>query len=225
MITNTLATYQSLITSEHSDKPKFMAFYSGCVQPLVDLQEFTQSLLVDFDVDSAVGVQLDAIGLWVGISRYLLEPITGIYYSVNGTVQEGVNYGILKGVFDSGTDMVRLNDQAYRILIRAKIAANRWDGSIPGAYEVWAAAFGPPGPGVPTLMIQDNQDMSMTVGIGNIVLSALEQALLLGGYIDLRPEGVRVKEYVIVSEVAPLGIWGNENSLWGECCWGITIVA
>lgn len=201
-----------------------MSFYSGCVQPLVDLQSFTIGLLDDFDLDDAIGVQLDAIGVWVGISRYLESPITGIYYSVNGTVQEGVNYGILKGILDNGVDMIKLNDQAYRLLIRAKIANNRWDGSIPGAYEVWETVFGPPGPGVPTLLIQDNQNMSMTFGVSNVLLSTLEKSLLVGGYIDLRPEGVRISDYIIVPIEGPLLIWDNPETPWDVGIWGESLL-
>jgi Protein of unknown function (DUF2612) len=219
--TNTIDFYKRLITSEHSDKPKFMAFYLGCVLPLVNLQSFLVGFLEDFYVDTAVGVQLDAVGLWVGVSRYLKVPLDNVWYTVGGTIEQGVGTGVLKGVFQAGDQFIALGDNAYRMLIYAKIAQNHWDGSIPGAYAVWESVFGPPAPGVPTLYIQDNQDMSMNFGVGNIVLNPIQYALLTGGYIDLRPEGVRIANYIITPIAAPIFVWGT--SYWGQAAWGVWV--
>lgn len=49
--------------------------------------------------------------------------------------------GSWKGLYDPETGMVRLPDETYRLLLKAKIGANRWDGTVPGAYEVWESAF------------------------------------------------------------------------------------
>ncbi|SPD47492.1 protein of unknown function [Cupriavidus neocaledonicus] len=57
------------------------------------------------------------------------------------------------------------------------------------------------------VFIQDNQDMSMTIGVAGKVPSAVFLALLEGGYIPLKPEGVRVN-YVIVTSVDGVPMFG-----------------
>ncbi|MGV8597866.1 DUF2612 domain-containing protein, partial [Pseudomonas aeruginosa] len=58
--------YQKIITSYHKHKPKFYDHISLITQPLIDVQNATAKLIDDFDLDTAVGKQLDAVGLWVG---------------------------------------------------------------------------------------------------------------------------------------------------------------
>jgi hypothetical protein len=41
--------------------------------------------------------------------------------------------------------IVRLDDNHYRILLKATVAANYWDGTIEGAYTAWNTLFAPEG--------------------------------------------------------------------------------
>jgi len=84
-----------------------------------------------------------------------------------------------------------LPDDAYRQLLYAKIANNQWDGTVPGAYEFMDQVF----PNN-TFIIQDNQDMSMLIGVLGPALNAVSYALLTGGYMDIKPAGVRVAGYI-----------------------------
>lgn len=61
------------------------------------------------------------------------------------------------------------------------------------------------------VFIEDHQDMSMTIGIAGKVPSAVFLALLAGGYIPLKPEGVRVN-YTIVSSVDNAPLFGFDVS-------------
>jgi len=88
-------------------------------------------------------------------------------------------------------------------VLKAKIAANNWDGSIPQAYDIWVSAFGAES----ILLIQDNQDMSMVVAIAGQRLDTIEQALLVNGYIPLKPEGVKVNYYAVVPSDGTLMAW------------------
>ena len=71
--------YINLITSEHADKSNFAATVALRCQPYVDLINFYQSVTSDYDLDTAIGTQLDVVGQWVGISRYLPVPLVGVY--------------------------------------------------------------------------------------------------------------------------------------------------
>ena len=206
-MTSTTEAYKALITSEHFDKPKFMETIGVSVSPFAKIQQVLANLPRDFDIDRAVGVQLDAVGIWVGRSRRIDVPLTGVYFSWDGLVSEGWDDGVWKVEFDPDSGLVDLPDDAYRTLLKAKIAANNWDGSIPGAYEVWAQAFDAD----KVLVIQDNQDMTMIFGLAGTQLSSVEQALLTQGYIPLKPEGVRIIYYVIPPEDGLIFGWDVDD--------------
>lgn len=199
--------YPALVTSEHK-KPKFLALISAITAPFDVAMAMMASFPKEFDVDYAVGVQLDQVGLWVGIGRWLTFPLEGVYFSWEEP-GPGWEEGIWKGPFDPGTGLTRLNDDNYRCLIKARIAANHWDGTIPGAYAVWSAAFADAGSKV---LIQDNQDMTMTVGIAGLYPDAVFRALLTGGYIPLKPEGVRVKWYAVTPDGGAIFAWDCDSS-------------
>jgi hypothetical protein len=185
--------YTALITTEHADKPKFMAMMSIVAQFFADQINVAQSIPAAFDLDQAVGVQLDAVGQWAGIKRQVRTPLS-VYFSFD-TAGLGFDQGNWQGPFDPTTGLTSLDDVTYRTLIRAKIAANSWDGTIPGAAAAYANLFNGSGS---YIFIQDNQDMTMTVGVSGAIPSALLRALFSGGYLPLKPEGVRAM-YVVPS--------------------------
>lgn len=204
----TLDEYLALITSEHTGKPKFEATVAAGVSPLAKVQAVLKSLITELDIDSAVGVQLDKIGEWVGRSRRIDTPLVGVYFAWDDLASSGWDSGVWKDIYDPDSGLVDLPDDAYRTLLKAKVAANNWDGTIPQAYEVWTAAFGTD----TFLLIQDNQDMSMVVGIAGQPLSIVEQALLTNGYIPLKPEGVRIEYYAVAPAAGPLFAFDVEPS-------------
>jgi hypothetical protein len=204
----TLESYLSIITSLYRDQPKFMALCTARISPIVHLQDVLEELRAAFDLDSAVGVQLDRIGDWVGRGRLLETPLDGVYFSWD-TPGVGWNQGSWKGPYDPETGMVELPDDAYRMVLRGKIAANAWDGTIPGAYDVWKTTFGDTGS---RMVIQDNQDMSMIVGVAGLYPDAVTKALLVGGYIPLKPAGVRIEYYAVSPSTGPLFCWGADSA-------------
>ena len=68
-------TYLKLLTSEHNQRPKFLAFVSAICQASVDQQNMLAQFQSLFDVDVAVGDQEDKIGQWVGVSRKIKQAI------------------------------------------------------------------------------------------------------------------------------------------------------
>lgn len=61
-----MSKYTELITNYHATKPKFLAHVDLMTRPLIDVAAATRGLITAFDIDSAVGVQLDILGLWIG---------------------------------------------------------------------------------------------------------------------------------------------------------------
>lgn len=76
-----MSKYTELITNYHATKPKFLAHVDLMTRPLIDVAAATRGLITAFDIDSAVGVQLDILGLWIGRSRVVSQPISGVYFS------------------------------------------------------------------------------------------------------------------------------------------------
>lgn len=220
---NTLDTYLSVATSLYKDQPKFMALCEAKMQPYVDLQGLLEAVRYAFGLDDAVGVQLDQVGLWVGRSRDLATPLRGVYFSWN---EAGVSWGegTWKGPYDPETGLTSLPDDAYRTLLRGKVAANAWDGTIPNAYAVWEAVFSGTGLAV---IIQDNQDMTMTIGVAGMYPDAVTKALLVGGYIPLKPAGVAIDYYAVSVDGSPLFCWGADSETlngWGVGSWPETLI-
>lgn len=190
-----ISNYVGLITPQHADKPKFIATITVGAQPVADAQALLNSMVGLFDVDAATGAQLDAVGVRVGASRLLSEPLTGVYFSFDMS-GVGFDQGSWLGPFDPTSGLVALPDDTFRVLIKAVIAANQWDGTIPGAYAVYAELFTALGG---QIVIFDNQDMSITIGYMGPSLTAVVLALLTGGYLSLRAAGVSITGYVTPS--------------------------
>lgn len=190
--------YLGLITSEHQDKPKFLATVQASVEAFVGLQNTLFSLPGNFDIDTAIGVQLDVLGEWIGRSRYVSKPITGVYFEWDGDGSLGWQKGVWQGQFDPSSGIVSLPDENYRTLLKAKIVANSWSGSIQDAYAIWASIFKGTG-----IFIQDNQNMTMVIGIVGQYLDALSLALLVQGYIPIKPEGVGIDFFAVLPDPDP----------------------
>ncbi|WP_289050612.1 DUF2612 domain-containing protein [uncultured Acidaminococcus sp.] len=109
--------YLDLITSEHRDKPKYIAMVTALLQPSDDIFALGITIDDEFDVGLAVGKQEDTLGEIVDMDRTLpYQPI-----SAPSAVMDNEN---------------------YRAMIKAKIAKNMWRGGIEDMEDVWQALFG-----------------------------------------------------------------------------------
>ena len=210
----TQSTYTSLITSEHADKPNFMATVAALVQPFVDAQTVLSFLASEaFDIDQAVGVQLDQVGLWVGRSRFVSIPLAGVYFSLDDA-NLGFDQGNWQGQFDPVAGVVVLDDDTYRALLFAKIIMNTWDGSANQAAEALDQIFRL-SPGT-FATIQDNFDMTMTVGVSGVIPPASVISLVTNNEFDVRPVGVGINYFVTsVNTRALFGLDIQDSSIAG----------
>ncbi len=200
--------YVSLITEEWGNSPNFMATVALNVQPFADITAVLNTYPGLYDLDIAVGQQLDYVGQWIGQSRYVSTPLVGVYFSFDET---GVGYdqGLIWSSGEPLSGLTALPDDIYYLLLKARIAANHWDGTIPGAYAIWNSLFSPEGY---QIVIQDNQDMTMTIGMIGANNNPTFLALFTGGYLDLRPAGVLIDGYVFPSGNGPFFGFDVENS-------------
>jgi len=166
-------TYLDNITSEHRDKPKYIAWLSSSLTIVDNVYSTLKSMDDNFDLDNAIGAQLDTLGVAIGRNRTLnFQPSNG-YSPV-------------------------LTDDYYRMVLKTKIAMNNWDGTIPAMYTIWENIFGSDSD--LSLQLQDNQDMSFNAFITGYV-DQIQQDLIQNGYIVPKPEGVGVN-YITRSKIS-----------------------
>lgn len=89
--------YSNLLILQYHNKPKAKATIEASVGLLPD--GLIQEVMNGFDLDTAVGKQLDTIGIYVGVDRFYLDD----------------------------TEYKKLDDEDYRILIKLKIISNSSD--------------------------------------------------------------------------------------------------
>ena len=191
----TVDQYLARITSEHANQPLFRQMVAEACQPYVDLQNLYAEMFLKYDLDLSVGSQLDAVGLWIGISRELAIPLTGVFFSFD-TVGLGWDQGNWLGPDETGDVMYLLDDDDYRLVLRARIAVNYWTGKAGSTAAVLEFAFAPLGY---TLLIQDNQNMTITIYVIGPPLTAVQTALLLGGQLSLKSAGVGITGYYFIT--------------------------
>lgn len=215
--------YQRLIPSYNKHQPKFYDHISLITQPFVNIQNATNQQVTNFDLDVAVGVQLDAIGLWVGIGRAIATPIYAVFFSLDDN-SLGFDAGVWRGKYDTGGFTV-LDDDTYRTIIRAKIAANHWDGTSETLSDIYQKIFPD---GKTHIFAVDNFDMTMSVYISGNSITPVMKAVIDQGYLDIKPSTVRIKNYTITTAPGPLFGFDIQNEFISGLdtgAWGIPLGA
>lgn len=117
--------YKNLAIIQYRDKPTFDAILTSLLEQFEKVYTLYSSFDDAYDVDKAVGVQLDILGKIVGISRIVPSVLLKKYFGFSGTFNAGT-FG--KAIFKSGNEAVlsdtKLNDSDYRFLIKAKVIRN-----------------------------------------------------------------------------------------------------
>lgn len=160
--------YIGLLTSQYTNaprlnpnanSPKLNALLYLLLSKLDDVTFCLTKMDTSLDLDNAVGAQLD---------------------------QWGFNLSTPRAVAFQPSDNVSpiLDDDTYRLLLKARIAQYHWDGTIDSLYSLWNQLF----PGG-TIVIEDNQNMTATIVLTG-TFSSIQQDLITNGYIVPRPEGV-----------------------------------
>lgn len=214
------ADYQALITSWLSQKPTFVATIGGIVNAFDQMQQSIYTIQPDYDLDVADGPQLDVLGQWIGFNRIIQVPLPTVYFSYD-TTGLGFDQGSWGG--SSQVSLQYLDDDTYRLMLRIKIIANEWDGTIveaDAAYNNLFALY----PGS-LAFVKDNLDMTMTVAISGVIPPAIIVALFLGGYFPFKPMAVAISYFVTsVSGDACFGFDVNNTYVggWDSGAWALS---
>ncbi len=169
---------------------------SATILALIDAinQWFDPMNLIDdwydklWNVATAQGYGLDVWGRIVGVQRVLNVAVGKYWGYAEATTLSADPYG--QSPFYRGeplTDNFALSDEAFRLLIMAKAAANITDGSIPSINAILMALF----PGRGNAWIADGLDMTMTYTFAfNPPLTEVEQAIVQQSGVLPRSTGV-----------------------------------
>jgi Protein of unknown function (DUF2612) len=166
--------YSNLLTSEYRNTVQFNQWLNVVLGIATDISNCLLFLNSNFDLDYAVGAQLDILGTIVGVSRTLpFQPSFGV--------------------------SPVMTDSIYRLLLYAAIANNQWNGTIGGINAMWATYFQPL---YGSMILQDQQNMTALVELPatmpSIILDLVigyaangsTSGAITGGYILPRPQGV-----------------------------------
>ncbi len=218
-----MSKYTELITNYHSTKPLFLSHIDLSTHPLIDVNAAVDSLVTAFDIDEAVGAQLDVLGEWIGRSRIVSQPIAGIYFSWDS---DGLGYdqGVWQGPYDPDSGFTSLSDEVYRVVLKTKVAINNWDGkndSLPGILDNALKGSGL------RMQIIDNQDMTIGIWVfpdTDITEVSLELlAAIRQGYLTVKAAGVFSGEIQTPSEGQLFFGWDLDNDYiagWDKGAWG-----
>ena len=157
-----LSAYVSLLSAQWRAPaaPKLNGWLAANLQLFQDLIACAATFPYAFSIDTAFGAQLDVLGVIIGQPRQVsFQPSGGV--------------------------SPILDDSTYRLLLRARIAMNHWDGKLPSLMAIWASLFPQSG----TIQVTDNQDMTVDLYITGAFTSIVID-LILNGYILPRPQGV-----------------------------------
>lgn len=138
--------YSNLLTSEYRTTVQFNAWLSAVLNIANDISNCLQSITSAFDLDTAVGVQLDILGQIIGVSR-----------TVNFQPSDGVS--------------PVLDDDTYRVLLMATVANNQWDGRIGSLYPIWQQLF--PGGSITIVDLQNMEAIILVTGAFTSIIQDL----------------------------------------------------
>jgi hypothetical protein len=192
-------SYSNLITSEHNQKTNFMLVVSRVVGAAADAVAATQSIIPAFNLNTAVGAQLDTLGLWIGQSRNIAEVLvigffgfsevsTGNPDGLQEPFGELTNLsigGVWYDLGQSSSSTTVLDDVAYLTILKARIVKNQWDGTISGIEQALFFILGV------NCIITDTGTLSFAIKVP-LPITPLEEALLDSLDLLPRPAGVAI---------------------------------
>lgn len=184
--------YTDLIAGYHVGKERYTAWVFTLTEPLRIARERLAAMREDFDVDTAIGAQLDAVGVRVGVSRNLPMTLTDVYFALDDVDGIGLDLGVWKGVYDPVDGTTTLGDETYRAVIKAKIAQNHWDGTRGSLPDFLGEVLGQFGQPAKVLDLEDLDTMHVVLHLTKDTTPPIVWELFSRRIIDVTAAGVSV---------------------------------
>lgn len=203
-------SYINLLILQYSRSQKAIDTVTANANKYEELYNVINDFNDAFDIDTAVGAQLDIIGKIVGLSRVVNNVIPKVYFGFSG-YSNTLGFGLAPfyRTTDAKFSTTELNDYDYKFFLKAKIAKNvvtaKMINSNLSIQDAISFMFGIDS------YITDNKDMTMTLYIDENYPMRLI-TYLIGLNLIPRPQGVDIK-YVIIIAGKTFGFSNNPNSL------------
>ena len=184
--------YTDLIAGYHVGKEKYQQWIFELTEPLRLARERLAQMQSDFDVDKAVGVQLDALGVRVGVSRNIPMVLRNVYFALDNLDGVGLDRGVWKGRYDPADGTTTLDDETYRSVIKSKILQNHWNGTretLPDFLSNVLSFFGCP---AKVLDLEDMQTMHVVLHLTREETPPIVWELFSRRIIDVTAAGVSI---------------------------------
>lgn len=193
--------FSETILSQYANSPVLLRLIDNintCINPSANIDSFYNLV---WNLPTAQGYGLDVWGRIVGVNR-VLQVTTSGYFSFKESGNPNGQFG--QAPFYAGqpvTSNYALTDDAFRILIYAKAAANICNGSILAINQILMtlntqlAALGFSTPG--DCYVTDNGGMAMTYTFRVGTLTPLMSAIVNQGGVLPKPSGVSASIVVI----------------------------
>ncbi len=188
------AQAQGRVYAQYRDKPKTLEWIGINGDLANELEAAYCDIATSYDIDGANTDELNVIGRIVVIGRGFEAQIQYETFEF-GAAQfgGGAQFRPLSGVTDD-----RLNNDIYRLLIKAKIAKNNSDATLDSIIQSLGFIVG-----TDDITIDDPEDMSFSVLFGS--LNQTEKFVLSTFPIVPKPQGVRFSGFISKADVSSFG--------------------
>jgi len=183
-----MSKYTDLITNYHRGKPLFFDHIDLVTRPQQETISVFNEIVTALDIDSATGDQLDILGEWIGRDRRINSPVEDYFFTFD-KASLGFNLGSWKDRYEPDSGIINVDDEDYRTMLRAKIGANRWDGTADSLPGILQSIY--PQQDI-KITFTDNQDMTVTVYVTAKNISTITSEIIKQGYLAIKPAGVAV---------------------------------
>ena len=184
---------QNRVYAQYRDKPKTMDWIAINGDLGNEIESVYQDIALSYDIDNANTNELDVLGRIVGINRSFESEIV-----IDAFLFGAAQFGSAQFRLGSGVSIQDLNNDAYRLLLRAKISKNTNDATLDGIINALDFIVETTG-----IKIDDPEDMSFSVIFDT--LTALESLIITTFNIIPKPQGVRFTGYTDLSAVSQFG--------------------
>ena len=116
--------YLGLLSAYHRPRPRFGATVAAVCGAAAAVRDLYAGMPDTFDLDLAVGAQLDTVGRWIGLD--VASPRRSPACTSRWTSRGWAWTRASGRPFDPDNGLTVLDDDTYRLLLRAKIGANHW---------------------------------------------------------------------------------------------------
>jgi hypothetical protein len=185
------------IYSQYRTKPKAVKWFDIARKMGGSLEAAAIAVRNMYDIDSNVGAQLDIIGRIVVLNRDFIGVVQlfpGLFDATEGD-QCGDDVNAVFSESSTATDSV-MNDEIYRIALRAKIFKNNGDATIESILEAMFVVA----PDVDYVQVLDTEEMSFAIEFAGDVTNIQQWALFNINLVQ-KPQGVQFLGFNDITDI------------------------